>query len=101
MSMKTMFFLLCCGMAFCHSWKSKPDVTAPFISKPDDTISFAVHIQPILQNKCNPCHFPGGKMYESMPFDQAKTILDHPEGVLKRFKKGEEGRLMRAFLKKE
>ena len=37
-------------------------------------------------------------MYEKMPFDQAKTILDHPEGVLKRIKDGEEGRLMRAFL---
>lgn len=37
-------------------------------------------------------------MYEKMPFDQAKTILDHPEGVLKRIKDGEEGRLMRTFL---
>lgn len=39
-------------------------------------------------------------MYEKMPFDQAKTILDHPEGVLKRFKDSEEGRLMQAFLGK-
>lgn len=37
-------------------------------------------------------------MYEKMPFDQARTILEHPEGMLKRIKEGEEGRLMRAFL---
>ncbi|MCE7923991.1 MAG: hypothetical protein DYG98_13115 [Haliscomenobacteraceae bacterium CHB4] len=68
-------------------------------SKPD-TVSFLTQIQPILKTRCNPCHFPGGKMYEKMPFDQARTILDHPEGVLKRIKDGEEGRLMRQFLEK-
>ena len=38
-------------------------------------INFKQQIQPLLQTKCSPCHFPGGKMYASMPFDQASTIL--------------------------
>lgn len=62
------------------------------------TISFATQIQPILQTRCNPCHFPGGKMYEKMPFDQVRIILDHPEGILKRINEGEDGRLVRQFI---
>lgn len=105
--MKTILLLLLCGMTFCLPFKNKPAApteTAAAAAAPvpmpatADTISFAAQIQPILQNRCNPCHFPGGKMYEKMPFDQAKTILAHPEGVLKRIKDGEDGRLMRQFL---
>ena len=36
--------------------------------------------------KCAPCHEPGGKMYEKLPFDRAETIASHREGVLKRLK---------------
>lgn len=100
--MKTILFLLFCGITFCFPLNKKTVLhesqPAAVPSPVPDTISFTAQIQPILQQKCNPCHFPGGKMYEKMPFDQAETILDHPEGVLKRIKDGEEGRLMRAFL---
>lgn len=61
-------------------------------------VSFEDQIQPILQTRCNPCHFPGGKMYEKMPFDQAKTIIGHQEGVLKRFTDEAENKLLRQFL---
>lgn len=100
--MKTMLFLLFCGIAFCFPLNKKPAPTESALaaapSQTLDSISFSAQIQPILQQKCNPCHFPGGKMYEKMPFDQARTILEHPEGMLRRIKEGEEGRLMRAFL---
>jgi uncharacterized membrane protein len=103
-SMKTTFFFLLCGMTFCLLLKNKPTppesapATPTATATVSDTISFAAQIQPILQTRCNPCHFPGGKMYEKMPFDQAKTILDHPEGILKRINEGEDGRLMKAFI---
>lgn len=61
-------------------------------------VSFEDQIQPILQTRCNPCHFPGGKMYEKMPFDQAKTIISHQAGVLKRFTDEAENKLLRQFL---
>ena len=106
--MKTFLFLLLCGMTFCFPFKNKPVSTnstdeaiatvavAP-IEPVADTISFSAQIQPILQNRCSPCHFSGGKMYEKMPFDQAATIVGHPEGVLKRIKDKKESALFRQF----
>lgn len=101
--MKTLLFLLLGGIGFCHVSQTNPTpaepatIVAPELP-PADTISFAAQIQPILQSKCNPCHFPGGKMYDAMPFDRAATILEHSGGVLKRIKDGEEGRLLREFV---
>lgn len=62
-----------------------------------DTIDFISLVQPILLKKCSPCHFTGGKMYERMPFDQDSTIINHEEGVLKRFK-SEENLLIKNFI---
>lgn len=99
--MKTLSLSLLFGVLFCFSPKTKPTSqlaempAAPTLAA--DSISFAKQIQPILQTHCNPCHFPGGKMYEKMPFDQAKTILEHPEGVLKRFKDEQENKLIQQF----
>ena len=47
---------------------------------------FARDVQPILARACDPCHFPGGKMYQPMPFDDPKTVASHKEGVLRRLK---------------
>jgi hypothetical protein len=47
---------------------------------------FVRDVQPILARACNPCHFPGGKMYPSMPFDDPNTLASHQEGVLRRLK---------------
>ena len=37
-----------------------------------------------LERRCTPCHEPGGKMYDRLPYDKAQTIVDHREGVLRR-----------------
>jgi hypothetical protein len=47
---------------------------------------FARDVQPVLARACDPCHFPGGKMYERMPFDDPKTVASHKAGVLRRLK---------------
>lgn len=62
-----------------------------------DTIDFISQVQPILVNKCSPCHFIGGKMYEKMPFDQDSTIINHEAGILKRFK-NKENLLIKQFI---
>ena len=62
-----------------------------------DTIQFSAEIQPILAKNCSPCHFPGGKMYERMPFDQDTTIISHDAGVLKRLK-GDENAILKKYL---
>ena len=63
-----------------------------------DSVDFKTQLLPILQNKCNPCHFPGGKMYGKMPFDSSKTIIEHGEGIMRRFKDENEKALLRRYL---
>lgn len=63
-----------------------------------DTIDFSTQVQPVLQKKCSPCHFPGGKMYEKMPFDNGKTIMDHKAGIFRRITDVEEVKLFRKYV---
>ena len=63
-----------------------------------DTVSYQTQIQPILQEKCSPCHFSGGKMYERMPFDKGETIISHQAGILKRIKDEKEAALIREYV---
>ena len=64
---------------------------------PNDTINFSSQVQPILVGHCSPCHFPGGKMYQRMPFDKDTTIINHEAGVLRRIK-GDDNLLIRNFI---
>jgi cytochrome c553 len=52
---------------------------------PKDAV-FEAKVRPILATSCAPCHNPGGKMYERLPFDDAKTVRAHADGVRKRLK---------------
>ena len=63
-----------------------------------DTIDFSKQIQPILVNHCSPCHFPGGKMYQRLPFDKDTTIINHEAGILRRIK-GDDNILIKTFVK--
>jgi hypothetical protein len=53
-------------------------------------VTFDVAVRPILARRCDPCHNPGGKMYERLPFDDAEVVASHNEGVGKRLKDPEE-----------
>jgi len=48
--------------------------------------TFEAAVRPILALKCAPCHNPGGKMYERLPFDQPQVVSSHAEGVRRRLK---------------
>ena len=61
-------------------------------------IDFKTQILPILQKRCSPCHFPGGKMYERLPFDTSSTILMKKESILKRLKDEQENKLLKEFI---
>ncbi len=63
-----------------------------------DTINFTGSVQPIFVKNCSPCHFPGGKMYERMPFDKDTTIIHHEAGILKRIKDSDENLIIRSFI---
>jgi len=61
-------------------------------------VDFNARIQPLLVKHCSPCHFPGGKLYEKLPFDQEITLLSHQKGILKRFKDEAELSLLRQYI---
>lgn len=62
--------------------------------KPD----FDTQIKPIFQARCQPCHFPGGKVYDKLPFDKPETITRLSEKLFTRIKDEKEQRLIRKFL---
>jgi len=36
--------------------------------------TFTDGIAPLLKEKCSPCHFKGGKVFDRYPFDQYETV---------------------------
>ncbi len=61
-------------------------------------VDFAAQIMPILQSRCQPCHFAGGKVYERLPFDRPETINALGTKLFTRLKDENEQRLIREFL---
>ena len=65
---------------------------------PPSPPSFKRTVQPILEKRCQPCHFPGGKMYERLPFDRPETITKLGTKLFTRIKDGKEREVIRTFL---
>lgn len=64
-------------------------------------VDFPTQIRPILEARCQPCHFNGGKVYQRMPFDRPETIKTLGTKLLTRIKDENERLLMRDFLAQE
>ena len=65
---------------------------------PPKPVDFATQIRPILEEKCTPCHFPGGRMYERLPFDKEATIRILGSAMYSRLKDPLDVELLRSFL---
>jgi hypothetical protein len=61
-------------------------------------IDFATQIRPILEARCQPCHFSGGKVYQRMPFDRPETIKTLGTKLFTRIKDEKEREIIREFL---
>ena len=61
---------------------------------------FTRDVRPILERRCQPCHFPGGKMHAKLPFDRAETIDRLGTKLFTRIKKENERAVIRAFLER-
>lgn len=59
---------------------------------------FTEKIAPMLAERCQPCHFPGGVMYEQLPFDQPDTIRKLGGKLFGRIQDEEERQWIRDFL---
>ena len=71
---------------------------APAHPAPDRAVDFQSQVRPLLEARCSPCHFAGGRMYEKLPFDQPATIHHLGERLFTRIQLAEEQALLRAFL---
>lgn len=65
---------------------------------PPPKVTFAHDVQPILERRCTPCHFPGGVMHAKLPFDKAETIDKLGTKLFSRIKAEDEQKVIRAFL---
>ena len=95
--------LLVLGYCMLLSWsmsttRPEPKQSNDSLTVIPDSIHFTSDVLPLLQQKCSPCHFEGGKMYAKMPFDKAATLISHESGILKRFK-NEEKILLQKFIR--
>lgn len=61
-------------------------------------VEFARDVRPILEKRCQPCHFPGGTMHAKLPFDKPATIDKLGTKLFTRIKKDDEQAVIRAFL---
>jgi len=64
-------------------------------------VDFATQIRPILEARCQPCHFDGGKVYQRLPFDRPETIKRLGTRLFTRIKDENERRLIREFLEQQ
>jgi hypothetical protein len=72
--------------------------TSPAPQPKTQPVDFQTQIRPILEKRCQPCHFTGGKMYEKMPFDRPQTIRTLGEKMFTRIKDPKEQAILRVFL---
>jgi len=48
--------------------------------------TFDATVRPVLESRCTLCHYPGGRMYERLPFDQPPVVAAHADGIRRRLK---------------
>ena len=61
-------------------------------------IDFDTQVKPIFKSKCMPCHFSGGQMYDSLPFDKPQTIRKLGTKLFTRIKEEDSRRVIEEFL---
>lgn len=105
-----MVILPLAGLCRCASGGSKPEPAgtkaATEISAPAPAtvpgrpapVDFAAQVLPLLQQKCSPCHFQGGRMYDRLPFDQEGTIRVLGTQMFSRLRDPLDQELIRTYL---
>jgi hypothetical protein len=65
---------------------------------PAAPLDFQRDVRPILDARCQPCHFTGGKMYEKLPFDRPETVVRLGTKLFTRIKDERQRAVIRQFL---
>ena len=109
MRVALLIFLIVLALGMCTCVKNQPaalsslglttEATKSSAARPK--VDFDRQIKPILQQRCQPCHFSGGVMYQRLPFDRAQTITTLGTKLFTRLKDEKEQRLIRDFLEQQ
>jgi len=68
-------------------------------AQPKDTIyTFHNDVLPLLQANCNPCHFPGGKVYKKLPFEDSATVARLGKKLNTRLKEKEQQAIINGWM---
>src|SRR5947209_5251422 len=79
------------------SWVNPSLFVSSSSSSTNTRPDFAKEIRPILQSRCMPCHFQGGKVYDHLPFDKPETITRLGTKLFTRIKDEKDERIIREF----
>jgi hypothetical protein len=100
--MRALLIVSLLTLAFAGCQMAKSQVHSSNAANPDSTLGkkpdFDADIKPIFQARCQPCHYPGGKVYDKLPFDKPTTITKLGTKVFTRIKDEKEQALIREFL---
>lgn len=69
-----------------------------WLARPSTAVDFDKQVRPILEQRCQPCHFAGGKMYERLPFDRPQTIVKLGTKLFTRIRDEQQREVIRKFL---
>lgn len=100
-SMLMLALILAVGIRMCGHAPTNHTAMSTLTSAPVTVKAkpnFNTQIRPMLQSKCQPCHFQGGTVYERMPFDRPETITRLGARLFTRIKDEDQRRLIREFL---
>jgi hypothetical protein len=75
-----------------------PPTTQSQTVEPEKKSDGFVEVKLMLSRNCTPCHEPGGKMYEKLPFDNAEAVRSHSSSIMRRIDKPEDKKLMEDWL---
>jgi len=82
----------------CRTVADPPASPPPPAAPSPEPVSFEASVKPLLARTCTPCHVPGGRMYERMPFDQPQVVSSHKEGILRRIKDPDDRQVLERWL---
>jgi hypothetical protein len=102
-----MVLALALNLAACDRAPQHPDSSSQGAQRTETSVApaqasrradFAAQLRPILEARCQPCHFAGGKMYERLPLDRPETIRALGTKLLSRIEDEKARQLIRDFL---
>ena len=64
-------------------------------------VDFTHDVRPLLEPRCQPCHFEGGKVYDRLPFDKPDTIRGLGTKLFTRIRNEGDQAVIRQFLSQD